>query len=106
MTTSSVIEYRPAGERSRPAVWFTQTFGIFYDAYRELNAKRLFWITLYLSLLVVASFAFVGINNEGVTVFRWVVFPGWNSSLVPPDTLYNILFIQLAIPYWLGLGAT
>jgi ABC-type transport system involved in multi-copper enzyme maturation permease subunit len=108
-STSAVVEYRrPAtpGPRSRVPVWLIQTFGIFYDAYRELNAKRLFWITLWLSLLVVASFAFVGINERGVTVFTWVIFPGWNSTLIPPDTLYNILFIQLAIPYWLGLGAT
>jgi ABC-type transport system involved in multi-copper enzyme maturation permease subunit len=105
-TAPNVIDYQPVPGRSRAAVWFTQTFGVFYDAYRELNAKRLFWITLYLSLLVVASFAFVGINERGVTVFTWVIFPGWNSSLIPPDTLYNILFIQLAIPYWLGLGAT
>src|SRR5690349_2682745 len=106
MVNTTIIDYRPAGERSLAAVWFTQTAGIFYDAYRELNAKRLFWITLYLSLLVVASFAFVGINEQGVTAFGKVLYPDMTSAMVPPGTLYNILFIELAIPWWLGFGAT
>ena len=35
----------------------TQTLAIFYDAYRCLNAKKMFWIVLGLSLLVVACIA-------------------------------------------------
>ena len=31
--------------------WVTQTWALFVDAYRELNARKLFWITLILSLL-------------------------------------------------------
>ena len=41
----------------------TQTGAIFYDAYRELNARKMFWISLGISLLVVACFALIGINE-------------------------------------------
>ena len=40
----------------------TQTKAIFLDAYRELNAKTLFWLTLALNFLVVVLFASLGIN--------------------------------------------
>ena len=32
-----------------------QTLALFLDGYRELNAKKLFWITLGISALVVAD---------------------------------------------------
>lgn len=85
--------------------WLTQTWALFVDAYRELNSKKLFWITLILSLLVVVSFAFVGINERGIKVFR-SEFPGvWNTSLIPEATFYKFIFTQIAIPWWLGLIA-
>ena len=34
-----------------------QTLALFRDAYRELNARKLFWITMILNLLAVALFA-------------------------------------------------
>jgi ABC-type transport system involved in multi-copper enzyme maturation permease subunit len=90
---------------SRPSV-LGQTLALVVDAYRELNARKLFWITLVLSLLVVVAFAFVGINERGITVFG-SEFPGlWNTSIIPAPTFYKFLFVQLAIPFWLGLGAS
>ena len=44
-----------------------QTWALFVDAYRELNSKRLFWITMTLSALVVAVFGMFGINERGLT---------------------------------------
>ena len=35
----------------------TQTTALFVDAYRELNARKLFWITMALNILAVALFA-------------------------------------------------
>ena len=46
-----------------------QTGAMFVDAYRELHSKKLFWITLVLSLLVVVSFAFVSINDKGLVTY-------------------------------------
>lgn len=83
-----------------------QTAALIVDAYREVNSKKLFWITMILSLLVVGVFAFVGINERGVKVFVWD-FPGvWNTSLIPADQFYKFIFTQIAIPWWLGFFAT
>ena len=38
------------------------------DAYRELNAKKLFWITLAISGLVVLSFGSIGFDEKGMSV--------------------------------------
>ncbi|NRA58263.1 MAG: hypothetical protein HRU13_09155, partial [Phycisphaerales bacterium] len=43
-----------------------QTLALMIDAYRELCAKKLFWITMILSTIVVAAFAMVGINETGL----------------------------------------
>jgi hypothetical protein len=80
----------------------TQTAALFLDAYRELNAKRMFWIVLALSLLVVAAFATVGINARGVTVL-WYEFPSlFNTHFIPVPTFYKILFATLGVAYWLN----
>src|SRR4051812_37984179 len=104
---TSTIDYgrdvaAPPGVAKRFAI---QTAAIFVDAYRELNAKKLFWITLILSLLVVIAFAFVGINERGVSIFGKTMPGAWNTSIIPRDTFYKFLFTQLAIPIWLGVAA-
>ncbi|QYU66568.1 ABC transporter permease [Leptolyngbya sp. 15MV] len=45
-----------------------QTRAIFVDTYRELNARKLFWVAIGISLLLVVAFAMVGINEKGLTV--------------------------------------
>jgi ABC-type transport system involved in multi-copper enzyme maturation permease subunit len=84
-----------------------QTAALFLDAYRELNAKRLFWFVLVISLLVVCAFAMVGIGPRGLTVL-WFEFdtPMVTSKRFPPELLYKFIFSQLAIPIWLTWIAT
>ena len=48
-----------------------QTFALLLDSYRELNAKKLFWIVLALSGLVVVLFASLGLSGGAVTFFGW-----------------------------------
>ncbi len=86
---------------------FIQTRALFVDAYRELNAKKLFWITMILSLLVVLLFATVGINSEGVT-FLWITlgFIPVTTAVVPQDIFYLQLFSTLGIGIWLTWIAT
>ena len=81
----------------------TKTFALLLDSYRELNAKRLFWVTLFLSGLVVAVFFVVGIDKGAFTFF------GWRSqlqyqwvSLITPALFYKILFVYFGIGFWLG----
>jgi len=61
----------------------TQTWAVLVDAYRELNAKKLFWITMGLSLLVVLAFAAVGINEKGMSILWWTMeIEAFNSTIM------------------------
>lgn len=85
----------------------TQTMALLVDAYRELCAKKLFWITMILSVVVVAAFAMVGINENGLT-FLWFQIPAdafgvrLTSETLPHGLLYRFMFANLAVPFWLS----
>ncbi|MFI4916725.1 MAG: ABC transporter permease [Phycisphaerales bacterium JB060] len=85
----------------------TQTMALLVDAYRELCAKKLFWITMILSVVVVAAFAMVGINEKGLT-FLWFQIPAdafgarLTSETLPRGLLYRFMFANLAVPFWLS----
>lgn len=85
-----------------------QTWAIFYDAYRSVNAKRLFWIVLILSGMVVATFALLGIDAKGLVLAGWhVPLPvPVTSADIPPGDFYKGLFAKLGIRYWLAWIAT
>jgi ABC-type transport system involved in multi-copper enzyme maturation permease subunit len=71
------------------------------DTYRELNSKKLFWITLALSSLVVAVFAFVGISETGIKVLLWELPIEITSSIISPATFYKLIFVNLGVKIWL-----
>jgi ABC-type transport system involved in multi-copper enzyme maturation permease subunit len=77
-----------------------QTIAIFVDAYRDLNARRLFWVTLILSGMVVAGFATLGVDARGLSIIA--------LHLTPPDpsVIYNIIFQKVVIGFWLTWAAT
>lgn len=84
-----------------------QTLAIVVAAYRELNARKLFWLSLILSGIVVAAIAGLGLDASGITVFGWSFeSPFFNASIVPPATFYKLLFTNLGVEWWLGLGST
>ena len=84
----------------------TQTFAMFIDAYRELNSKKLFWITLVLSGLVVVAFAGVGFSDTGFSIFgKTFRSPFFNTRFLPLVQLYKNLFITLGVQWWLGFLA-
>ena len=83
----------------------TQTGALFLDAYREINSKKMFWVTLFLSALVVAAFAGVGINDRGIKIFAWD-FPGiYNTKFITPATFYKLMFSALGVGWWLNVFA-
>ncbi len=84
----------------------TQTLALFYDAYRELNSKKLFWITLILSGACVAAFGAVGINEEGITAIGFTIPAPINSISITPELFYKTLFLNLGISIWLTWIAT
>lgn len=79
----------------------TQTAAIFLDAYRELNARKLFWITMILSGVVVAACALIGINEQGLRIIVWdVPFPV-TTEMMSETTFYKSMFVSLGIGFWL-----
>ncbi|MGP1272903.1 MAG: hypothetical protein ACTS22_06180 [Phycisphaerales bacterium] len=83
-----------------------QTGAMFVDAYRELAAGRLFWITLILSAVVALAFAAVGIDKQGLSVL-WYRLPfGPNSDDLSPALLYKFLFFNFGLGVWLTWIAT
>lgn len=81
----------------------TQTMAMLVDAYRELNSKKMFWISLILSGLVVAAIACVGINDNGLTILWWTIsLSVLNTSFLSPASFYKFVFIQFGFNFWLA----
>ncbi len=79
-----------------------QSWALLVDAYRELKAKKLFWITMMLSGLVVLAFGLVGINSKGLTIMWWEFpLPMLNTNVIQPSVFYKFVFVQLGVPIWL-----
>lgn len=77
-----------------------QTLAIFVDAYRELNARKLFWITLIISAVLVLAFALVGVDAKGLSIVTF------HMNLPRPGLLYKYLFDVIIISIWLTWVAT
>ena len=84
----------------------SQTLALLVDAYRDVNSRKLFWITLVLSGAVVLCFLALGITPHGMTIFgfEWKDSP-INSEMMEPATFYKILFIGLGVQMWLTFVA-
>ena len=85
----------------------TQSTALLVDAYRELNARKLFWITMGLNIMVVALFASLGISEQGPTFWHWTFDnPFFNSTTITPELFYKFQFVTWGIPVWLSWVAT
>ncbi len=73
------------------------------DTYRELASRRLFWLSIALSALVVLSFALVGINERGMTVLGYTLeIPFLNSTVLQPGEFYKLAFYAMGVRFWLA----
>ncbi len=79
----------------------SQAIALLVDAYRELNSRKMFWITLALSLLIIGAFACVGVTPAGMKILVWKlpVLPG------DPRVFYKSMFTTVVIGLWLTWGA-
>ncbi|MGD0542296.1 MAG: hypothetical protein ABSB33_12340 [Tepidisphaeraceae bacterium] len=85
----------------------SQTLALIWDAYRDLNSKKMFWIVLILSALVAASFAAIGLSPTGFKIFYWEIpSPLLNSKEMPPGDFYKSIFLNYGIGFWLTWLAT
>ncbi len=88
-------------------MFLTQTTAMLVDAYRELNARKLFWITLMLSMLTAGAIACVGINDKGISILWWTISAEiFNTQYLSAATFYKTVFIQLGLKVWLTWIAT
>jgi hypothetical protein len=81
----------------------TQTLAMFHDAYRELNSKRMFWIVLVLSAVVVVAFGSVGVKGGNLTLLWYET--EIHVALEPAD-LYKMMFSAFGVSVWLAFAAT
>ena len=78
----------------------TQTFALLLDSYRELNAKRLFWVALALSGLGVVLFASVGMADGHLKLLVWTTpIP---LPFVTRETFYKQTFVGYGVGLWLS----
>ncbi|MBX3405082.1 MAG: hypothetical protein KF699_16865 [Phycisphaeraceae bacterium] len=84
------------------------TIAIFIDAYRELNSRKLFWVVLLISLMVVGMFACLGIDSRGFTFLHWSIGVGFINTAVMSEAVFykQFLFTELGVKFWLGIIAT
>lgn len=78
----------------------TQTLAILLDAYRELNARKMFWISVILSGLFMGVFAMFGATDDKLTFLAFE----WPMPLA--RTFYKAYLLKLAlVTIWLTWAA-
>ena len=84
-----------------------QTGALFLSAYRELNARRLFWVALVLNALVIGAIALVGLDEKGVSIAGYELgIPGVNTRLFPDGRLYKLIITSVGVGFWLSWLST
>jgi len=84
-----------------------QTWAMIVAAYRELNARKLFWVALALNVVVILVIAAVGIDEEGISVLGYdLQIPGVTSKLFPPADFYKLMIENLGVGIWLAWLST
>jgi hypothetical protein len=77
----------------------TPFFAILLDAYRELNARKLFWLALIISALVVLLGSAVGVSPAGYTFFGHLFYQ--TPDVESPRIFYRRIFLEDGIGWWL-----
>ncbi len=76
---------------------------IMLESYRELNSRKLFWITMILSGVVVLAFLGIGLDEGGLSLLGFDLPDfGVNSTTIPPEVFFKQMFIQFGIAFWLA----
>lgn len=94
-------------EKLSPADLGVQTWAQFVSAYRELNARKLFWVALVLNAVVIGAVAAIGIDEKGISIFGYALgIPGVNSKLFPDGKLYKLIITTVGVSFWLSWLST
>lgn len=84
----------------------TQTLAILLDAYRELQAKKMFWIVLILNVMVMGAFAIVGANDHTLTILWFEPLGDMRGQGVTPIFIYKWVFSTFVVGWWFTWLAT
>jgi ABC-type transport system involved in multi-copper enzyme maturation permease subunit len=82
----------------------TQSVAMLVDAYRELNHKKLFWITMILSGLFMGLFALLGVSENGFSFAGFHL--GGGGGDISAASVYKSAFDYIGIGFWLTWAAT
>lgn len=82
----------------------TQTLALLLDAYRELNAKKLFWITMILSGLLCLIILILGRKGDSYQVL-WFSGVRLGEGETPEEFYVQRLFYIFGYKAWLTFGA-
>ena len=77
----------------------TQTWALILDAYRDLNARKLFWISLIISAMFMLGFGLIGADAGGLKLL-WI-----HWDMPGAEYLYKQIFSWIVLGLWLTLGA-
>ena len=86
-----------------------QTWAILVDSYRLLLARKLFWVTLAISALVVLAYGSIGFTEDGISLFFGITSiesPEFAKGTPLARALYVGLFTSFIVPIWLAWVAT
>jgi ABC-type transport system involved in multi-copper enzyme maturation permease subunit len=78
---------------------------ILWDSFRLLQARRLFWVALAISLLVALVYASIGFTDRGMSVlFGWKSFdnPVVQAGRPEAAAFYTMLFTDVIVRFWLA----
>jgi ABC-type transport system involved in multi-copper enzyme maturation permease subunit len=78
---------------------------ILWDSFRLLQAKKLFWIALGISMLVALFYASIGFDEQGMTMFfGWKQFenPLLRQGQPEAAAFYVLLFTDVILKFWLA----
>lgn len=78
----------------------TQTLAILWDAYRDLQSRKMFWVVIILNVLVVGLFSVIGANDHTITVLWLEPLGDMSAQGMPPRFLYKTIFSTVIVDYW------
>lgn len=91
----------------------SQTWALIADSYRDLSARKLFWLTLVLSGFTPLVFLGLSITSDGISFFgavwggQGVMPPGYrlNTDTIQSSLFFKQLFLQFGVNFWLTFVA-
>lgn len=83
-------------------------FTILLDQYRELSSRKIFWLSLILSLLLVVAYASIGFSESGVSILFGLY--SFESEFINTETplgsvFYKGIFVTFIVGFWLAWAA-